>query len=91
MAVASEEIARSRDFLVRHGATRIILFGSAAERPDRARDLDIACEGIRPERFYAVAGELEWLLRRPVDLVDLSDDTPFTRHVESTGRVIYHA
>lgn len=91
MAVMELEIEKSREFLIRKGARRIILFGSAQHDPAHARDLDIACEGIPPAEFYAVAGELDWMLRREVDLVELSDNTPFTRLVEAQGKVIFHA
>ena len=53
--------------------------------------MDIACEGIKPGEFYSVAGELTWMLRRDVDLIELSDNTPFTRHVEKWGKEIFHA
>lgn len=29
-----------------YGATHLILFGSAAEMPNRARDIDLACDGV---------------------------------------------
>jgi len=90
MAVSAEEIEKGKEFLKRKGARRIILFGSALRSPETAHDLDIACEGITPEEFYAVAGEVSRLLNREVDLIELSDNTPFTRHVEKVGRVIYH-
>jgi len=89
MAVTAEEIERGKQFLISKGAKRIILFGSALHSPEKARDLDIACEGIPPEIFYAVVGEIGRLLGREVDLVELSDDTLFTRHVEKYGDVIY--
>ncbi|MCX7049998.1 MAG: DNA polymerase III subunit beta, partial [Candidatus Sumerlaeota bacterium] len=75
MAVTMQEIETSKRFLISKGARRIILFGSALKAPDKARDLDIACEGIKPEEFYSVAGELTWMLRRDVDLIELSDNT----------------
>lgn len=91
MAVQQAEIERSKGYLVERGATRILLFGSALEVPEEARDLDIACAGLAPEVFYEVAGGLSRLLGREVDLVDLTDDNVFTRHLEAAGRVIYDA
>jgi predicted nucleotidyltransferase len=89
MAVPVEKIEQGRDFLVSQGATFVLLFGSAAESPETARDLDLACEGIPPERFYEVAGRIMMVLDFPVDLVDLSDNTRFTRYIRSKGRVLY--
>jgi len=90
MSVSENEILQTKDYLISHGAKRVILFGSALHSPDKANDLDIACEGIPPEKFYTVAGGVGRLLRREIDLVDLTDNTPFTKHIEKTGRVIHH-
>jgi predicted nucleotidyltransferase len=57
-----------------YGATRVILFGSAARGATRSDGgLDIAVAGVSPERFFALYGRL--LAESPVsvDLVDLDD------------------
>ena len=57
-----------------YGATRVILFGSAARgatRPDG--DLDIAVEGVAPEAFFSLYGALLTQSPVPIDLVDLDD------------------
>lgn len=90
MPVSETEIFRSKEYLIKHGAKRIILFGSALHAPERAHDIDIACEGIPPENFYIVAGGVSRLIKREIDLVDLSDKTPFTKHIEKIGCVIHH-
>lgn len=91
MSISPAKIEQGKNLLIREGATLVLLFGSAAESPDKARDLDLACEGIPPQRFYEVAGGLMLDLDTPVDLVDLSDDTKFTRYIRSKGRVLYEA
>ncbi len=72
-----------------YGARRVILFGSTANSPEKARDLDIACDGVAPSRFYELAGRLSRTLRLPVDLVDLSDNTAFTKYISKKRLVLY--
>ena len=70
-----EEIREAVAILRAYGAKRVILFGSAARSSDgaelRPRDLDLACEGLPPDRFFAALGRLLAMLSVPVDLVDL--------------------
>jgi predicted nucleotidyltransferase len=79
------EILRAR------GARRVLLFGSAVDDPDQARDLDLAVEGIAPEDYFDTLGELEDELPVVVDLVDLSDDNHITRRIRKKGRVLYES
>jgi len=89
MAVSQADIEKCIEILRRYGATRIVLFGSAAESLESARDLDLACDGIDGWEFYRAAAELEGALDISVDLVPLSPPSRFTKHVEKWGRVVY--
>ena len=71
------------------GATRLILFGSAAESPETARDLDLACEGVEGWDLFRLAAKLEDELKTRIDLVPLRRGDRFARHVQARGRVIY--
>ncbi len=73
------------------GATRVVLFGSAVESPETARDLDIACEGVHGWDLFRLAARLERELGIPVDAVSLTPPSRFTRHVEQWGRELYAA
>lgn len=70
-----EEIQKAVAILRACGAKKVILFGSAARSLDGAelkpQDLDLACEGIPPDRFFAALGKLLTTLSVPVDLVGL--------------------
>ena len=67
--------------------SRIVLFGSLAEREDGAvRDIDLAIESTD---FLRASG---WLLSLPeaIDVVDLNELYPHIRErVETKGRVLY--
>ena len=82
-----QAVAIAKEF----GATRVIVFGSAAHSPETANDLDIACAGVPPRNFYRMAGHLMTSLPVPVDVVALEDNVHFARHVEATGRVVLGA
>jgi predicted nucleotidyltransferase len=77
------EIAR------RYGVKGLILFGSSADPGVEANDIDLAVEGVVPEKFFSFYGDLLFSLSKPVDLVDLSSDTKFNRLVYREGIRLY--
>ena len=91
MAISDNDVKTGVRVLRSYGATKIWLFGSAVETPDDARDLDLACEGVAPAQFFRAAGELIQAIGKPVDLVDLSEDTRLNRFVRTHARAIYDA
>jgi len=72
------------------GAERVFLFGSAATGGVHpGSDLDLAAEGLRPERYFELLGEL--LMHAPcgVDLVRLEEAPASLRaHVLETGLLL---
>lgn len=71
-----------------YGATRLILFGSAADRPEEARDIDLACDGVPGWKLYELAARLEEELDTPLDIVPLSPPTHFTKLIEARGKAL---
>ena len=65
------------------------LFGSSLEDDRAAGDIDLAVEGISPERFFKFYARLFMALPRPVDLVDLSQNIPIVSIIRSKGVSIY--
>jgi predicted nucleotidyltransferase len=88
MAVSKEQIDRVIELATAYGATRIVLFGSAAENPEDARDIDIACDGIPGWKIFELAARLEDELGTALDIVPLTPPNSFTRHIERKGRVL---
>ena len=66
----------------------MLLFGSAATS-DTPRDIDLGVDGVPPADFFSFYGDLLFALSGPVDLVDLSEDTKFTRLVKREGIELY--
>ena len=73
----------------RYGARRVLVFGSAAERGRRSRDIDLGVEGVRPRDFFAFYGDLLFAVSKPVDLVDLSSGSKFARLIRRDGMRLY--
>ena len=88
MAIGQEQLDRAIALAKAYGATRLVLFGSAAITPEQARDLDLACDGVTGWKLYELGARLEEELRVPLDLVPLSPPTRFTRLIERRGKVL---
>ena len=88
MAFKQENIERIISLARAYGVTRLILFGSAIESPAEARDIDIACDGIVGWKLYELSARLEEELDMPLDVIPLSPQTRFTKHIEKKGRVL---
>ena len=71
------------------GAREVYLFGSAATGTMREdSDIDIAVSGLPPELFIHAMGAAGDILRRPMDLVDLDEDNPFTRYLKEEKELV---
>lgn len=88
MTILQEHLDRAVELARSYGATRLILFGSALDRPDEANDLDLACDGVDGWKLYELGAQMEDELRVQLDLVPLSPPTRFTRYIESRGKVL---
>lgn len=85
-ATEREAIARAARALREQGATEVYLFGSAVTgRLREGSDIDLAVAGLPPERFFRAMGLAADVLDRPLSLVDLDEDTPFTRYLRAEG------
>jgi predicted nucleotidyltransferase len=71
-----------------YGATRLILFGSAIDAPQTARDIDIACDGVPGWKLFELAAKIEDELDIPLDIIPLTPATRFTQNIEKRGRVL---
>jgi predicted nucleotidyltransferase len=83
----NEEYSDKITYLAKgYGVTKLILFGSAQDTPDLARDIDLACDGVPGWKLYELAALLEEAVNVPLDLVPLTPSTRFTQMVERRGR-----
>jgi predicted nucleotidyltransferase len=87
--ISEQDKAAIIDIARRYNVGKILLFGSSADPKKEAKDIDLAVEGIVPEKFFSFYGELIFALSKPVDLIDLSSDTKFNRLVYRDGIRLY--
>ena len=87
--ISEQDKAIITDIARRYGVRGVFLFGSSSDPAREANDIDLAVEGIAPERFFSFYGELLFGLSKPVDLIDLSTDTKFNRLVYREGIRLY--
>ena len=88
MKITQETLDKVVSIAKSYGATRLVLFGSAVESPENARDLDIACDGVEGWELFGLGARLEEELGVPMDVIPLTPPTRFTRYIESKGRVL---
>jgi predicted nucleotidyltransferase len=88
MSIRQDQLDRAVELARTYGATRLILFGSALERPAEANDLDLACDGVEGWKLFELGARMEDELRVSLDLVPLSPPTRFTRYIERRGKIL---
>ena len=85
----SNFINRAAAELKSAGAREIYVFGSAAHgRGDAVSDLDLAVSGLPPSVFYRMGARISDLTGRPVDLIDLDINSPFTRYLRRENELV---
>jgi len=88
MAFDSSKIEKIVQMARSYRATRLILFGSAMDTPQTARDVDIACDGVPGWKLFELAAKIEDELDITFDIIPLTPSTRFTRNIERKGRVL---
>ncbi len=88
MPINKTLIERIKTLAKAYGATRLILFGSAVDMPKKAKDIDIACDGIPGWKLYEFAARVEDELNICLDIIALSPPTQFTRYIETKGKIL---
>lgn len=85
----NEMINKAIEICRKHGVTKLILFGSAVNNLENARDLDFAVEGIEGWGLIELAAEIENHLMINVDVVPIEGNSKFINHVLPRSKVLY--
>ncbi|MGD1104179.1 MAG: nucleotidyltransferase domain-containing protein [Terriglobia bacterium] len=81
-------VDRAASALKAVGAKEVYVFGSAAHGTLRENsDVDMAVSGLPPEVFFRAMAKASRALGRPIDLIDLDEDNPFTRYLKKEGEL----
>jgi predicted nucleotidyltransferase len=83
------ELTNAVKILRAMGAKRVVLFGSAARSLERARDIDLAVEGIPLNRLLDADLAVNEALKCPTDLVSREEAPGFYEVATREGVVLY--
>ena len=86
MPIDKAQIERIKTIAKAYGATRLILFGSAVDMPKKAKDIDLACDGVLGWKLYELGARIEDELKMSLDIIPLNPPTRFTRLIEKNGK-----
>lgn len=85
----NEKIRAAAALLKQFGASEVYVFGSAAKgEMSESSDVDMAVKGLPPAIFFHAMGQVMKVLDCPVDLIDLDEETPFTRLLIEEGELV---
>ena len=87
--ISESEKRTIRQIAEKYAVKRVLLFGSSLAPDKEGHDIDLAVEGIAPEDFFKFYGDLMFKLSRPVDVVDISEKSKFTRMIKREGIPLY--
>lgn len=85
----SEAVLEAASMLRSMGASQVFVFGSLVRgdlRPDS--DIDMAVAGLPAKLYFSAVSRASDILGRPVDLVDLDDDTALVRYLLRSRELI---
>ncbi len=82
-------LQEAANLLKSFGASQVFIFGSALKGELRTdSDIDMAVSGLPARVYFSAISKASDLLGRPVDLVDLDDDTPLVRYLVDSGDLV---
>jgi len=84
-----EGISKAVELFIGLGASEVFVFGSAVKgqlRPNS--DIDMAVSGLPPLVYFSAISQASALIGRPVDLVDLDDDSGLVRYLRRSGDLV---
>lgn len=86
-----EDLTAFKEILKRHGAKKVILYGSMARgdfKPDS--DIDLSVEGIPDDRYFRALAECLMHAKRRFNLIDLKTAKGYFRNrILNEGKLIY--
>jgi predicted nucleotidyltransferase len=84
-----EAVSKAAKLLIRLGASEVYVFGSAVKGQLRPKsDIDMAVSGLPALVYFSAISQASDLIGRPVDLVDLDDDSGLVRYLRCSGELV---
>jgi len=84
-----DAVAKAATLFIGLGASQVFVFGSAVKGQLRpTSDIDMAVSGLPPHVYFSAISQASDLIGRPVDLVDLDDDSGLVRYLRDSGELV---
>ena len=84
-----DAVAKAAALFIGLGATEVFVFGSAVKgRLRQNSDIDMAVSGLPSRVYFSAVSQATDLIGRPVDLVDLDDDSGLVRYLRESGELV---
>ena len=87
--IKPDQITKCIEVARRYGVKKLVLFGSAAEDPENARDIDLICEGVEGSDFFRMGAEMENETLTQIDIVPVPPLTHFAQYNLARGKVLH--
>jgi predicted nucleotidyltransferase len=85
----SEALLEAANMLLKMGASQVFVFGSLVRGELRPQSgVDMAVTGLLPKLYFSAVSRASDILGRPVDLVDLDDDTALVRYLVESRELV---
>jgi predicted nucleotidyltransferase len=82
-------VIKAAKLFIELGASGVFVFGSAVRGELRSdSDIDMAVSGLPPRVYFSAVSLASDLVGRPVDLVDLDDESRLVRYLRGSGELI---
>ncbi|OGJ85597.1 MAG: hypothetical protein A2268_16470 [Candidatus Raymondbacteria bacterium RifOxyA12_full_50_37] len=89
--VTKKQIDTCVEVAKKYGIRKLMLFGSANDDMNHARDIDLLCYGLSEIDVLRMSGEIENRTGILVDAIPADQETPFVRMNVVRGKVLYDA
>jgi len=84
-----QAIENAASVLKAEGAREVYIFGSTVSGRLRTdSDVDMVVSGLAPRVFFRAMSRAGDALGRPLDLVDLDEESPFARRLRAQGELV---
>jgi predicted nucleotidyltransferase len=86
---AQDAVLKAGKLFVGLGASEVFVFGSTVKGQLRpSSDIDMAVSGLPALLYFPAVSQGSDLIGRPVDLVDLDDDSGLVRYLRAGGELV---
>lgn len=89
LTISKEDLATIIFYAKKYKVQTVYLFGSSLDNLNTANDIDLAVLGVPPNLFFKFYGKLLRYVSKPVDLVDLSQESLFNQLIKEKAVKIY--